>query len=148
MIADTTPARPSGTPPLRERSRLQNRCYSAIRVEPSPRPVVIIADPAKFRFPLNQYTGGAQSSRVHVLLVEDNADAAESLDNGYHVLTAPTGEEALASLGQFKPDVAILDIHLPGLDGCGVASLFRRSPVMKIVPIIAKQAGIPPGEIA
>ncbi len=92
------------------------------------------------------------SKLVHVLLVEDSADAAEGLElllsvNGYHVLTASTGENALAGLAKFKPDIAILDIHLPGLDGCGVASLVRRSPVMKGVPLIAV-SGYTPEQVA
>jgi signal transduction histidine kinase len=65
-----------------------------------------------------------------VLVVEDNADAAETLVDilqlwGHNVRVAPTGEEALSLLPQFRPEVVLLDIGLPGMDGYEVARQVR-----------------------
>jgi CheY-like chemotaxis protein len=65
-----------------------------------------------------------------VMVVDDLADAAESLAllvqmNGYRVTVARTGEEALALAAQVPPDVAILDLRMPGLDGWEVARKLR-----------------------
>jgi CheY-like chemotaxis protein len=74
----------------------------------------------------------AQVARRRILVVDDNADAAEMLANllqldGHEVERALSGEEALERVKSFAPDVALLDIGLPGLDGFEVASRIRAS---------------------
>ena len=71
--------------------------------------------------------------RLSVLIVDDNLDAAESLAailrfQGIDVTTASDGEEALRIADSERPDVAILDIGLPGLDGYEVARRIREQP--------------------
>jgi signal transduction histidine kinase/CheY-like chemotaxis protein len=71
-----------------------------------------------------------------VLLVDDNVDAAELLqvvlvDAGYEVRTAYDGPSALASLDNFTPDVALLDIGLPGMDGYELAGRLRADPRLR-----------------
>jgi CheY-like chemotaxis protein len=66
-----------------------------------------------------------------VLVVDDNVDTAESLAvllrlKGHEVETAHDGPAALAKAGSFHPEVVLLDIGLPGLDGYQVASRLRR----------------------
>ena len=68
-----------------------------------------------------------------VLVVEDNADAAESLAallelQGHRVTCAGDGPSALQRVADFRPDVAILDIGLPGMDGYTLARLLRETP--------------------
>jgi PAS domain S-box-containing protein len=75
----------------------------------------------------------APSKRRQILLVDDNEDArlllAEVLATfGHRVQSAADGPEALAILEVFKPDVAILDIGLPGMDGYELAARIRELP--------------------
>jgi CheY-like chemotaxis protein len=67
-----------------------------------------------------------------VLLVEDNKDARDMLrialeGAGHVVATAATGSEAIALTTEFQPDVGILDIGLPGMNGYELARLLRQS---------------------
>jgi signal transduction histidine kinase/ActR/RegA family two-component response regulator len=72
-------------------------------------------------------------ARLSVLIVDDNADAAESLAtilrlHGNDVMSASDGHEALRIAESARPDVVILDIGLPGLDGYEVARRIRTQP--------------------
>ena len=67
-----------------------------------------------------------------ILLVDDNRDFALSMEallsaHGHAVRTAYSGAEALAAAAEFKPDVAFLDIGLPGMSGYELASALRAS---------------------
>jgi PAS domain S-box-containing protein len=73
---------------------------------------------------------GAPSTRRRVLVVDDNRDAAESLTLllqllGHEVRTAFDGETALATAQAWDPEIALLDIGLPGMDGYEVARRLR-----------------------
>ncbi len=66
-----------------------------------------------------------------VLVVDDNADAVASLAellrlDGHEVREAADGREALAQADEFQPEVVLLDLGLPGLDGWEVATALRR----------------------
>lgn len=75
---------------------------------------------------------------MNVLIVDDEPQARERLSRsvseieGYTVLepSATTGEEALTLIDSLKPDVVLLDIRMPGLDGLQVAARLseRESP--------------------
>jgi signal transduction histidine kinase/DNA-binding response OmpR family regulator len=72
----------------------------------------------------------AQSSGRRVLVVDDNADAAETVAvfmrlEGHDVRTANDGPQALATYQIFAPEVAIVDIGLPGMNGYEVAKRLR-----------------------
>ena len=61
-----------------------------------------------------------------VLVVDDNFDAAMTLDAllrslGHETVTAYDGAQALTTAGDFKPDVVLLDIGMPDIDGYEVA---------------------------
>src|SRR5882724_7283561 len=81
-------------------------------------------------------------SRLSILIVEDNEDGAESLAMllglfGHETCVAMTGEAALATVGEFTPDVVILDIGLPDADGFAVAKrlceVSKRRPLLVVV---------------
>lgn len=76
-------------------------------------------------------THGIAPSRI--LLVDDNADATEALAmlltlDGHEVRRALSGPEALAIVRSFAPDVALIDISMPGMDGFALAGRLRQNP--------------------
>jgi CheY-like chemotaxis protein len=81
------------------------------------------------------------SSR-RVLVADDNRDAAESLAmllemQGLDVRTAHDGQEALEIAESFRPDVVLLDIGMPRLDGYEVARRIRATPWGETMCLIA-----------
>ena len=80
--------------------------------------------------------------RPRVLIVDDNADAADLLAEfldllGYTTRTAHDGPSALEIAAKFKPEVALLDIGLPAMDGYELARLLRRRPDLSRVGLVA-----------
>jgi CheY-like chemotaxis protein len=79
---------------------------------------------------------------LRVLVVDDNEDAAlmlaDLLDaHGHEIRTAFDGPSALRIAGEFKPDVAVLDIGLPVMDGYELAGRIRSTPSLQAVRLIA-----------
>jgi signal transduction histidine kinase/CheY-like chemotaxis protein len=77
-----------------------------------------------------------------VLIVDDNADAAQTLDlllgnAGYDVRTAMDAEHAFQILRDFVPDVAVLDIGLPRMDGYELARCLREDPRFEGLRLVA-----------
>ena len=84
----------------------------------------------------------AVGSSLRILVVDDNEDAAEAVAallelEGHRVRTAHSGRQALALLGEFAADVAILDIGLPDLDGYQLASAIRADPRTAATRLVA-----------
>jgi CheY-like chemotaxis protein len=82
------------------------------------------------------------STRRRILVVDDNEDNAESLALvlrrlGNEVLTAYDGEAAVEKAQSFSPDVVLLDIGLPLLDGYAAARAIREQPWGKGMTLIA-----------
>lgn len=77
-----------------------------------------------------------------LLVVEDDPDAAEALSeilrlNGHDVRIACNGEQGLKLLDERTPEVALLDIEMPILDGPGMAkTMFVRDAGLEKVPIV------------
>jgi len=70
---------------------------------------------------------------LRMLIVDDNRDSAESLAmlqqmSGHETRTAHDGVHALAAAAEFQPDVVLLDIGLPGMDGFEIARRLREIP--------------------
>lgn len=81
--------------------------------------------------------------RVAILLVEDDAAArravATNLEaHGYQVRAVPDGEEALRQWELRRPDLILLDLGLPGLDGISVVRRIRREAATPIVILSAR----------
>jgi len=77
-----------------------------------------------------------------VLIVDDNVDAAHSLQialtlKGHTVQAVHDGPNALRVLETFAPDVILLDIGLPEIDGYEVARRIRASPAGRSVTLLA-----------
>lgn len=83
----------------------------------------------------------------HVLIVEDDEDIADSLATlldaeGYAVATASDGPRGVDQAVALHPDVILLDLMLPRLDGVGVAAeLKRRGGGLERIPLILLSAG-------
>ena len=70
------------------------------------------------------------SSTCSVVVADDNHDAADSLVEllgalGYSAVAAYDGQEAVEACSTLEPELAILDIQMPLLDGCAAARLIR-----------------------
>ena len=76
-----------------------------------------------------------------ILIVDDEPGVVAPLQflmeqQGYNVMTAHRGEDALDLIFQYKPDLVLLDIMLPGIDGYEVGEIIRLNPNYRDVKII------------
>jgi CheY-like chemotaxis protein len=83
-----------------------------------------------------------------VLIVDDNDDLAEAMSKvltiwGFHTATASDGRRALEKARTFQPEVIVLDIGLPDMDGYEVASTLREETDIATPHIIAMSANSP-----
>jgi two-component system, cell cycle response regulator DivK len=86
-----------------------------------------------------------------ILIIEDNEQNLYLVTfilekNGYDVLQARSGEEGVALAGKNEPDLILLDIQLPVMDGYSVARALRKNPVLEKIPIIAVTSFAMPGD--
>jgi CheY-like chemotaxis protein len=77
-----------------------------------------------------------------MLIVDDNEDSARTMAilqrrRGHETRTAFTGPEAVAAAAEFVPDVVLLDIGLPGMDGFEVARRLRAIPALAGAILVA-----------
>jgi len=77
-----------------------------------------------------------------VLLVEDQEDNRKIIRDlltasGFELIEAVTGKEGVAAAAREKPDLILMDIQLPGLDGYEATRRIRSNPDLKQTPIIA-----------
>ncbi|HEU4512630.1 MAG TPA: MtrAB system response regulator MtrA [Nocardioidaceae bacterium] len=84
-----------------------------------------------------------QGNRGRVLVVDDDAALAEMLtivlrNEGFEPRVCPTGDQALADFREFRPDVVLLDLMLPGKDGIDVCREIRGESGVPIVMLTAK----------
>ncbi len=82
-----------------------------------------------------------QDQGKRILLVDDNTAVREGLEEllrhqGYRVDTAPEGETALGIVRTDPPDLILLDVAMPGLDGFRVATMIKTDPALQHIPII------------
>ena len=78
---------------------------------------------------------------TRVLVVDDEPDLLELIHYnltkaGYDVASVLSGEEALAHVRASLPDLIVLDVLLPGLDGLEVCKALRRNPTTAGIPIV------------
>src|SRR6266478_472689 len=77
-----------------------------------------------------------------ILVVEDEEDNRRILRDlltgaDYEMMEAENGEEALAAVARQRPDLILMDIQLPILDGYEATRRLKADPILKDVPIIA-----------
>jgi PAS domain S-box-containing protein len=78
---------------------------------------------------------------AHILIVDDDRQNRRLLEvmltaRHYRIQTAESGEEALSLISIQPPDLILLDVMMPGMDGNEVASRLKLNPVTKNIPII------------
>ena len=77
-----------------------------------------------------------------ILVVEDQEDNRQILRDllgnaGYELIEAENGEQALAALTKQRPDLILMDIQLPIMDGYAAARRIKADPALRTIPIIA-----------
>ena len=77
-----------------------------------------------------------------ILVVEDQEDARRIVRDllaasDYELVEATTGEEGLALAERERPDLILMDIQLPGIDGYEVTRRIKANPALNHIPIIA-----------
>ena len=86
-------------------------------------------------------TQGEERARPLVLVVEDDPSDWHLYGellwyNGFDVARATEGREALRIAGERTPDLVLLDLVLPGMDGLEVCRRMRADPVLRAVPVV------------
>ncbi|MET3131343.1 CheY-like chemotaxis protein [Oxalobacteraceae bacterium GrIS 1.11] len=81
------------------------------------------------------------ASTPSILIVDDEVQNRRLLaillsPEGYLTASAASGEEALAAISRSAPDLILLDIMMPGIDGYQVASILKANPATSNIPII------------
>jgi two-component system, cell cycle response regulator DivK len=84
-----------------------------------------------------------------ILVVEDNEQnqklARDVLQvKGYRVLIAESAEAGLPLALEKKPDLVLMDIHLPGMNGIEALARLRAAPATKSIPVLAFTASVMP----
>lgn len=84
-----------------------------------------------------------------ILIVEDNVQnqklASDVLSfKGYRVLIADTAEAGIPMALKEKPDVVLMDIHLPGMNGIEALAKLRAAPETRAIPVLAFTASVMP----
>lgn len=92
-----------------------------------------------------------QTARPLVLLVEDNLTSREAIEtflsaNSCQVITAGNGTEAIRKAADHHPDLILMDLQIPEMDGLQVSKAIRRNLSLAHVPIIALTALAMPGD--
>lgn len=80
-----------------------------------------------------------------ILIVDDQPDLAMLMadmlaDAGYTTRTAMNGRDALSEIQADPPDLLLLDVHMPDLDGYEVATMLKSDPATATIPIIMLSA--------
>jgi two-component system, OmpR family, alkaline phosphatase synthesis response regulator PhoP len=86
-----------------------------------------------------------QVAKGKILVVDDEIYIVHILDfslgiEGYEVMTALDGEQALSKVAQDKPDLIVLDIMMPKLDGYETCKALKSNPETKGIPVILLSA--------
>ena len=93
------------------------------------------------------------TEKKRILVVDDEASITRLLKlnleqtNDYEVRTENDATAALAAAEEFKPDLILLDVMMPGMDGGELAASFQANATLKSVPIVILTAAATKGEV-
>ena len=104
----------------------------AVGIEPAPEVVAPVATPGP---------DDASEARYRVLVVEDDMSQAlfaESVLSGAGMEAAVVGVagEVMGALERFEPDLVLMDLHMPGMDGAELTGMIRGHPIFGLTPIV------------
>jgi PAS domain S-box-containing protein len=93
----------------------------------------IVVAPKESPRPVIEHTARARGRRYRVLVVDDNRDAKETLSRlirmlGHQVETASDGAEAIDAAASFHPEIVVMDLGMPVMDGFEAARRIREQP--------------------
>jgi len=100
-----------------------------------------VAAPLSPRDVLRSVRAATSAGKKNILIVDDEESFREVLmcalkEEGYQLTEATTGTEAIAKLEEIKPDLLLLDLNLPELDGWGVIRYITREPKFKDMQVL------------
>lgn len=80
-----------------------------------------------------------------ILLIEDNEMNRDAISRllerrGFTMLTAPDGEEGVRLCGEARPDLVLMDLGLPGIDGFEATRRIKAGPATQGIPVVALTA--------
>ncbi len=107
--------------------------------------------PAPVRLGLKDRSDAVDGAGASVLLVEDNETNIVTVSVylealGFRVLVARDGREGVRSASEFQPDLILMDVLMPRLDGLEATRMLRAQPATRDIPIIALTALAMPGD--
>jgi signal transduction histidine kinase/DNA-binding response OmpR family regulator len=108
-------SQPAGIRPVADGAQLVERVQSVMTREPGARRVLVVEDDASIRRLLS----------------------ASLMNRGFEVIEAEDGERGLQLADEQHPDLIVLDLHLPGVDGFTVLQRLKRAPSTTSIPVIA-----------
>lgn len=93
------------------------------------------------------------SETIRVLYAEDEPDIREMVefaleDEGFELNVCTSGTDALEKVRDYRPDLILLDVMMPGMDGPTTLTRLREMPHLADVPAIFMTAKVQPAEIA
>jgi len=94
----------------------------------------------------------ARKTEKKILLVDDSAQSRSIYRNklnleGFNVIEASNGVEALKCLQETRPDLVVLDLWMEGIDGFKILQLMSMNPELKRIPVIVLSARVVPADI-
>lgn len=92
-----------------------------------------------------------EEAKKKVLVVEDNYQNRVLVNdiltmNGYEIIEAETGAEAITLLAEVRPDVILMDLHLPQMDGVTATRLIKSDARNSAIPVLALTASTLKGD--
>jgi CheY-like chemotaxis protein len=91
--------------------------------------------------------GPKEPAMTRLLVVDDELAIVDALQDilssveGYEVMTAYNGQEGLRSMGETRPDLVLLDLMMPVMDGREMLQRMRADPKFSDIPVVVMSAG-------
>ena len=136
---------PAAAPPKRRQAPRASAASAAPPVPPAPAPIADLAMDMELLNDVSKDGAVAGDRGICVLLVDDEDDLRRVMRDllereGFSVQEARDGVQALDEVDRHAPDIIVLDLNLPGLDGYGVLSHIRSRPATREIPVVVLTA--------